>query len=193
MSKVVKAENLSGVPSLTGIKLGKAGLDWLFNTNNTSTKRIELTILYIINADFLVTYQQLRDAYVADKTERNAVVFNDAFLNYVRYQAYASNITEEYIAQALLEGAANQIYNLFSNNNIQTYNDLKGMLDGDINISNGWYNLVGKYYGLYNNILAENERLKWYFDNFVHVTGVQFEHDEVEIGLEDNPFFFWEM
>ena len=180
------------IPLLTEIQLGKAGVDWLFNTSNANSKRIELTILYMMNADFTKAYQNLREDYRNNNTERNAEIFNNAYLDHILYQAYASNITEKYIAESLLNGAFNEIVNLFSKNNIQTYNDLKNMLDNDISISQGYYNLVGKYYNTYEKILNENQYMSWYYDNVVHPTGVHFKRKEVEIGLQDDTAFFYE-
>ena len=180
------------IPLLTEIQLGKAGVDWLFNTSNANSKRIELTILYMMNADFTKAYQNIREDYRNNNTERNAEIFNNAYLDHILYQAYASNITEKYIAESLLNGAFNEIVNLFSKNNIQTYNDLKNMLDDDITISQGYYNLVGKYYNTYEKILNENQYMSWYYDNVVHPTGVHFKRKEVEIGLQDDTAFFYE-
>ena len=180
------------IPLLTEIQLGKAGVDWLFNTSNANSKRIELTILYMMNADFTKAYQNIREDYRNNNTERNAEIFNNAYLDHILYQAYASNITEKYIAESLLNGAFNEIVNLFSKNNIQTYNDLKNMLDNDITISQGYYNLVGKYYNTYEKILNENQYMSWYYDNVVHPTGVYFKRKEVEIGLQDDTFYFYE-
>ena len=180
------------IPLLTEIQLGKAGVDWLFNTSNANSKRIELTILYMMNADFTKAYQNIREDYRNNNTERNAEIFNNAYLDHILYQAYASNITEKYIAESLLNGAFNEIVNLFSKNNIQTYNDLKNMLDDDITISQGYYNLVGKYYNTYEKVLKENQYMDWYYDNIVHPTGVHFKRKEVEIGLQDDTAFFYE-
>ena len=180
------------IPLLTEIQLGKAGVDWLFNTSNANSKRIELTILYMMNADFTKAYQNIREDYRNNNTERNAEIFNNGYLDYMLYQAYASNITEKYIAESLLKGAFNEIVNLFSKNNIQTYNDLKNMLDSDISISQGYYNLVGKYYNTYEKVLKENQYMDWYYDNIVHPTGVHFQRKEVEIGLQDDTAFFYE-
>ena len=144
------------IPSLTGLKLGKAGLDWFFNSKNTSTERVKLVILYIINSDFTVAYQNIRQKYIDSPAEPTARDFNNAFLSYVNYQAYASELSKGYVGEALLEGAGNQISNIFSDGNVQTYNDIISMLDGNISVCKGWYNLVGKYYSLYNKILDSN-------------------------------------
>lgn len=151
------------LPNLTAIKLGQGGLNWLFNSSNSSTARVEMVILYIINSDFTSVYQKIKEDYQSNPDDKKAMVFNNVFLEYVSYQAYASNITKNYIGQALLEGAWNKFHNLFSNAKIETYNDLSQMLDGNISVCNGWYNLVGRYYNLYNSILESN--MRWYFDN----------------------------
>ena len=190
--KLITSALDGSIPLLTEIQLGKAGVDWLFNTSNANSKRIELTILYMMNADFTKAYQNIREDYRNNNTERNAEIFNNAYLDHILYQAYASNITEKYIAESLLNGAFNEIVNLFSKNNIQTYNDLKNMLDSDISISQGYYNLVGKYYNTYEKVLKENQYMDWYYDNIVHPTGVHFQRKEVEIGLQDDTAFFYE-
>ncbi len=151
------------LPNITAIKLGQGGLDWLFNSSNSATAHVEMVILYIINSDFTNAYQKVKDDYQSNPNDEKATVFNNSFLEYVSYQAYASNITKNYIGQALLEGAWNKFCNLFSNVKIKTHNDLNEMLDGNISVCNGWYNLVGRYYNLYNSILESN--MKWYFDS----------------------------
>lgn len=159
----IKSENalLGDFPFLTAIKLGQAGLDWLFNSNNSSTANVEMVILYMINSDFTNAYQKIRDEYQNNPTDESAAVFNNSFLEYVIFQAYASDITKNYIGQALLEGAWNQVCNLFPGGNVQKYNDLEEMLEGNISVCKGWYNLVGRYYNLYNSLLENN--MKWYF------------------------------
>ena len=182
----------ASIPLLRELKLGKAGIDWMFNTSNANSKKIELTFIYMMNADFTKAYQILRDNYKGDKSEKNALVYNNAYLDYTVYQAYSSMITEEYIAEKMLNGALNEIVNIFSDYNIQSYNDLKNMLDDDIKVSQGYYNLVGKYYSTYETVLKQNEYMSWYYDNVVHPTGVYFKRKEVEIGLQDDTFYFYE-
>ena len=182
----------ASIPLLRELKLGKAGIDWMFNTSNANSKKIELTFIYMMNADFTKAYQILRDNYKDDKSEKNALVYNNAYLDYTVYQAYSSMITEEYIAEKMLNGALNEIVNIFSDYNIQSYNDLKNMLDDDIKVSQGYYNLVGKYYSTYETVLKQNEYMSWYYDNVVHPTGVYFKRKEVEIGLQDDTFYFYE-
>ena len=180
------------IPLLRELKLGKAGIDWMFNTSNENSKKIELTFIYMMNADFTKAYQILRDNYKDDKSEKNALIYNNAYLDYTVYQAYSSMITEEYIAEKMLNGALNEIVNIFSDYNIQSYNDLKKMLDDDIKVSQGYYNLVGKYYSTYETVFKKNEYMSWYYDNVVHPTGVYFKRKEVEIGLQDDTFYFYD-
>ena len=182
----------TSIPLLRELKLGKAGIDWMFNTSNENSKKIELTFIYMMNADFTKAYQILRDNYKDDKSEKNALVYNNAYLDYTVYQAYSSMITEEYIAEKMLNGALNEIVNIFSDYNIQSYNDLKKMLDDDIKVSQGYYNLVGKYYSTYETVFKKNEHMSWYYDNVVHPTGVYFKRKEVEIGLQDDTFYFYD-
>lgn len=146
--------------SLLAIKMGKAGLEWMFNQDKTSTARVELAILYIINQEFVDTYRKIRDDYENDTSGDKAVSFSDAYLNYTNYQAYASEKSKNYIAEALLEGAKNKVCNLFSNKNIRTYNDINEMLNGDIDISQKYYNLVGRFYDMYNNTLINMNNLE---------------------------------
>ena len=182
----------TSIPLLRELKLGKAGIDWMFNTSNENSKKIELTFIYMMNADFTKAYQILRENYKDDKSEKNALVYNNAYLDYTVYQAYSSMITEDYIAEKMLNGALNEIVNIFSDYNIQSYNDLKKMLDDDIKISQGYYNLVGKYYSTYETVFKKNEYMSWYYDNVVHPTGVYFKRKEVEIGLQDDTFYFYD-
>ena len=182
----------TSIPLLRELKLGKAGIDWMFNTSNENSKKIELTFIYMMNADFTKAYQILRENYKDDKSEKNALVYNNAYLDYTVYQAYSSMITEEYIAEKMLNGALNEIVNIFSDYNIQSYNDLKKMVDDDIKVSQGYYNLVGKYYSTYETVFKKNEYMSWYYDNVVHPTGVYFKRKEVEIGLQDDTFYFYD-
>ena len=66
------------------------------------------------------------------------------------------------------------------------------MLDDDIKVSQGYYNLVGKYYSTYETVFKKNEYMSWYYDNVVHPTGVYFKRKEVEIGLQDDTFYFYD-
>ena len=174
------------IPMLKEIKLGKAGLDWFFNTSDSTSKRLEVVILYIINADFTKAYQKIRDTdYMSNPNEKNALDFNNAYLCFVNYQAYASYITEQYIASVLLEGAGKTLNNMLFSNNINTYNDLKQMLDGNISTSKGWYNMVGKYYNLYNDVAAKNTDLSWLDEETEINKTLSFPVDSVEWGMDD--------
>lgn len=142
------------------LKIEKTGIDWMFNQDNISSAQMELAILYIMNQNFADVYRQIRSDYEANTSSDNAVSFIDAYLNYTNYQAYASEKSKNYIAQALLEGAKNKVCNLFPNKNIKMYDDINEMLDGDIDITKKYYNQVGQFYDMYNNMLVKMNHLE---------------------------------
>lgn len=158
----LKVVNVAASAALTAIELGRDGLNWLFNTDNASKAQIQLVILYIINADFTVAYQKIKRDYVNNPDDEKAGLLNDGFLSYVSYQAYASSITESFIAEYLLEGAWNQVANVFSDAKLQDYNDLAEMLENNIHTCEGWCALTDKYHDLYQKQV--DSKMSWYDD-----------------------------
>lgn len=136
------------------VKLEKTGIEWIFNQDNAATARIELTVLYMMNQNFADAYREIRSDYEDDTSGDKAVSFIDGYLNYTNYQSYASEKSKNYVAQTLLEGAKNKVCNLFPNKNIQIYEDINEMLDGDIEVTKMYYNQVGRFYDMYNNTLV---------------------------------------
>ncbi len=120
------------IPGLSTVKLGMACMDWLFNNKGLAESRIQLTILYIINGDIMQTYINLRDTYINNPTEGNARNFVNGYSQYLAYIAYASDLTKNYLGEWLIDGAYNQIKNLFSSTNQTAYNDFCSALDSNI-------------------------------------------------------------
>lgn len=158
----MKVVSAAASTALMAIELGRDGLNWLFNTDNASKAQIQLVILYIINADFTVAYQKIKTNYVNNPDDEKAGLLNDGFLSYVSYQAYASSITESFIAEYLLEGAWNQVANVFSDAKLQDYNDLAEMLEKNIHTCEGWCALTDKYHDLYQKQV--DSKMSWYDD-----------------------------
>ena len=105
------------IPGFSNIKLGMAGIDWAFNEKGMAESRIQLTILYIIHADVMQTYIDMRDSYINSGTEESAQEFVNAYSQYLAFIAYSSGITKEYLGETLIDGAYNSIKNLFSSTN----------------------------------------------------------------------------
>ena len=178
------------IPVLKEVEIGKCTFDWLLNTENNSDANLKLTILYIINSDFTKAYTLIRDEYDNNRTEYNAQIFNNAFIDYTNFQAYASSITKNEMATMFYEGAYNQLVNLFDKDRVASIEDFCRMFDTEISIAKTKCNLVGKWYNLYNDVLNKNNEMDWFYDDSVHVTGIHFEKEEVEWGTKDDDWFF---
>ena len=175
--------------TMAAINLGKAGLNWMFNSDDLSSSMMQLTIIHIIASYSNIARNELATDYMLDKTHENAYKMNNGFLMNLNMIGYASNIAEKYIGEKLINGAFNQLVTLFPNNkNEINYNWLKGCLDSDIKQCVNYSNLVGRWYNLYTNIKGNID--DWYYDNDIHVTGVKFKRKEAEYGTKDSEFFF---
>lgn len=96
------------IPGFSSIKLGMAGIDWAFNEKGMAESRIQLTILYIIHADVMQTYIDMRDSYINSGTEESAQEFVNAYSQYLAFIAYSSGITKNTLAKRLLTARTTQ-------------------------------------------------------------------------------------
>ena len=144
------------IPGFSSIKLGMAGIDWAFNEKGMAESRIQLTILYIIHADVMQTYIDMRDSYINSGTEESAQEFVNAYSQYLAFIAYSSGITKEYLGETLIDGAYNSIKNLFSSTNQTAYNDYCSALNSEISICQTLDKYVGLAKGFYNKMSGYN-------------------------------------
>lgn len=118
---------LSGaVQSLSLIKLGKAGLNLFFDTDAIAEYNLQLAILYIINSEFHNVYSS--DAAYVSRDEQTAAAFNDKYLAYWSYQAYATNICKEYWTEKVMDKVAHNELSIFDDNNLDSYKDVQHWL-----------------------------------------------------------------
>ena len=160
LSDIKKTAGISG--PLDVIDIGRDGLNWLFNTDNASTATVKMTILYTINSDFTTAYTNIRSKYQKDSSEENALLFTNAFLAYVNYQAYASNETREYVDSCLTDSMFAKIKKIFTSKDEDLKNDLYGMLDSNISVCSYWNKIVRDKYDTFENI--NKNLMKWYYD-----------------------------
>lgn len=122
------------IPGLSALQLGVAGFDWMFNNDGIAESRMQLTIIYIMHADFMLTYQAIRDEYISNKTEKNAQEFINAYQQYLSYIAYSSSITVNYLGERFVEGFANQVAAIINpeNDGQVTYEGFSGALNANI-------------------------------------------------------------
>ena len=144
------------IPGFSSIKLGMAGIDWAFNEKGMAESRIQLTILYIIHADVMQTYIDMRDNYINSGTEESAQEFVNAYSQYLAFIAYSSGITKEYLGETLIDGAYNSIKNLFSSTNQTAYNDYCSALNSEISICQTLDKYVGLAKDFYNKMSGYN-------------------------------------
>ena len=144
------------IPGFSNIKLGMAGIDWAFNEKGMAESRIQLTILYIIHADVMQTYIDMRDSYINSGTEESAQEFVNAYSQYLAFIAYSSGITKEYLGETLIDGAYNSIKNLFSSTNQTAYNDYCSALNSEISICQTLDKYVGLAKDFYNKMSGYN-------------------------------------
>ena len=144
------------IPGFSSIKLGMAGIDWAFNEKGMAESRIQLTILYIIHADVMQTYIDMRDSYINSGTEESAQEFVNAYSQYLAFIAYSSGITKEYLGETLIDGAYNSIKNLFSSTNQTAYNDYCSALNSEISICQTLDKYVGLAKDFYNKMSGYN-------------------------------------
>ena len=144
------------IPGFSSIKLGMAGIDWAFNEKGMAESRIQLTILYIIHADVMQTYIDMRDSYINSGTEESAQEFVNAYSQYLAFIAYSSGITKEYLGETLIDGAYNSIKNLFSSTNQTAYNDYCSALNSEISICQTLDKYVGLAKNFYNKMSGYN-------------------------------------
>ena len=144
------------IPGFSSIKLGMAGIDWAFNEKGMAESRIQLTILYIIHADVMQTYIDMRDSYINSGTEESAQEFVNAYSQYLAFIAYSSGITKEYLGETLIDGAYNSIKNLFSSTNKTAYNDYCSALNSEISICQTLDKYVGLAKDFYNKMSGYN-------------------------------------
>ena len=144
------------IPGFSSIKLGMAGIDWAFNEKGMAESRIQLTILYIIHADVMQTYIDMRDSYINNGTEESAQEFVNAYSQYLAFIAYSSGITKEYLGETLIDGAYNSIKNLFSSTNQTAYNDYCSALNSEISICQTLDKYVGLAKDFYNKMSGYN-------------------------------------
>ena len=161
LDDIKKASNIS--TPLAIIDIGRDGLNWLFNTDNSSTATVKMNVIYTINSDFTTAYTNIRSRYENTPNEENAFLFNNAFLSYVNYQAYASNETREYVVNNLDEGAYSKLKKIFTSKDEDTKNDMNSRLDGNIDICSSWSSLVRTYYQNYANM--HKKQMSWYYDD----------------------------
>ena len=133
-----------------------AGIDWAFNEKGMAESRIQLTILYIIHADVMQTYIDMRDSYINSGTEESAQEFVNAYSQYLAFIAYSSGITKEYLGETLIDGAYNSIKNLFSSTNQTAYNDYCSALNSEISICQTLDKYVGLAKDFYNKMSGYN-------------------------------------
>ena len=144
------------IPGFSSIKLGMAGIDWAFNEKGMAESRIQLTILYIIHADVMQTYIDMRDSYINSGTEESAQEFVNAYSQYLAFIAYSSGITKEYLGETLIDGAYNSIKNLFSSTNQTAYNDYCSALNSEVSICQTLDKYVGLAKDFYNKMSGYN-------------------------------------
>ena len=173
-------EALFEVPGLAQTKLLVQGFDYLFNNKGLAESQMQLAILYIIHADVMATYQQLRDTYISNKTPKNAQNFINAYEQYLSYIAYASKVTIDYLGTRFLDGTYNQVANIIApnNDNKVTYDGFCSSLNSNISMCGNLSSYPSRSYRTYDvfagniNTAEENK-----------VTGISFETNSITIDL----------
>lgn len=117
---------------IDGLKIYNEGLNWLFNSDDISKNNLKLIIVYTIGSYASSAVRSLKDTYSANPTDENANAFINGYVNYLKYQQYASNNTIGFVSSALFDGIFNEIKNIFTDENITTYSEFKEYFNYDI-------------------------------------------------------------
>lgn len=170
------------VPGLEQTKFLVAGFDYLFNNKGIAESRMQVTILYIIYTDVMLSYQDIRDNYINNRTEDNAKAFINAYQEYLAFIAYASEITNTYLGERFVEGANNQLAAIINpdNDGKVTYEGFSGALNANISNCESLNNLISGIIRTYNTFAGNPE-----ISGKTRVTGVSFAQKEITVSLSD--------
>lgn len=149
--------------SLMSIKLGKEGLNWLFNSDDYSQCIMELTIIYIISVDIGEAYSQLMYEYQNNPSHQSASNFVNGYLCCLNYQSYASTIADKYLMKTFFDGALNKLKNMFSNENSVSYKWMKTNIDNNKKMCVSCNKLVGTYYSAFYALYGYDD--SWLYKN----------------------------
>lgn len=132
-----------------GIKLGEAGLNWMFNSEDNETNKMQLYIMYDFNEDAQNAFSKIRDNYINDSTTENAKMFNNSTCAYYNMQSYITTIADKYLAESLFNGAYNEFVNAFSDNNKLSYEQMNSLLSHDIDYCSKTCKQIARWYSSY--------------------------------------------
>ena len=135
-----------------GLNIYTSGLDWLFNSDDISDNNLKLLLLYTMGSYALTALNSIRDIYESNSTEENADMLINGFLDYLKYNEYATSNVYDFLTSTLFDGISNNIKNIFSNENQVKYEYFKKYLDYDIKFCETLKGLVNKSYKIYSGI-----------------------------------------
>ena len=180
--------------SLIAIKLGRAGLDWMFNSDETSENNIKLIFLYVINSKATMALQSIRNNYEENNSVENATALINAFSNYINYQKYASDCADSFVSEILFGGWSNSIGGILGNENEMTYEEFKQYFASDRSYCDASERMIRQYYKLYNAYAGNEEvpfsdipglydastgELKYTWDELISLEKITVENDRI--------------
>lgn len=186
-----------------GIKLGEAGLNWLFNADDNETNKMQLYIMYDFNEDAQNAFSKIRDTYIKDSTTENAKMFNNSTCAYYNMQSYITTIADKYLAESLFNGAYNEFVNAFSDNNKLSYEQMNSLLSHDIDYCSKTCKQIAKWYSSYKlvseidssekeiNKTSDSDEKNDTFDSFKSVIKYYKEKYSEQIELSDSHFHYY--
>ena len=186
-----------------GIKLGEAGLNWLFNSEDNETNKMQLYIMYDFNDDAQNAFSKIRDNYINDSTTENAKMFNNSTCAYYNMQSYITTIADKYLAESLFNGAYNEFVNAFSDNNKLSYEQMNSLLSHDVDYCSKTCKQIAKWYSSYKlvseidssekeiNKTSDSDEKKDTFDSFKSVIKYYKEKYSEQIELSDSHFHYY--
>ncbi len=166
------------------IKLGEAGLNWLFNSEDNETNKMQLYIMYYFNEDVQNAFSKIRDTYIKDSTIENAKMFNNSTCAYYNMQSYITTIADKYLAESLFNGAYNEFVNVFSDDNELSYNQMNSLLSHDIKYCNDTCKQIAKWYGSYK-LVSEIGSEETNVNNFTTISEFKYEEQNGSIRITE--------
>lgn len=135
---------------LESIKLGGSGLNALFGTTTRSQELMSILSLYVLDAELKRSLSLLKDTFINNPNQDNAIAFNYAFDSYLDFQKYADSVAKQYVNDIINGGLLTKKFaEIFHRDNIQNADDLMSLCDSEIATRKAITEQTKKYFSLY--------------------------------------------
>ena len=145
------------IPCFSALKLGTGALDVMFNSNSTASNNFKIILLYTMEQYAKQATYSAGVDYFKSSTQENARIYVASFRHYLIYQEYATDWGRKFVSDAVFEGWVNNIKNIFSDENKQTYADYMEMYDSDIAFSKRTLGIMDNWEKIYYNYVGADD------------------------------------